>query len=119
MRRVFQSRLSTVSGFRQSSTSSASNAKGEVAPEQESPTAKKDPVSKPTVAKVAPAVKQEGESNTTSKIEKQIKDQPTVAKVAPAVKQEGESNTTMKIEKQIKDVDTDSKDYHDVKAVKK
>ena len=44
---------------------------------------------------------------------------PTLAKVVPAVKQEGESNTTMKIEKQIKDVDTDAKDYHDIKNMKK
>jgi outer membrane biosynthesis protein TonB len=80
-----QTQLSGGAHFRQASTNSGSNEKGKATNKKASP----------VVGEAAP--------------------KPPVGEHVPAVKQEGESNTTMKIEKQIEDVKADAKDYHIVK----
>jgi hypothetical protein len=80
-----QTHLPAGSHFRQASTNSGSNEKGKAATKKASPVVE-EAVPKPSVGEHVPAVKQEGESNTTMKIEKQIENVKADAKDYDVVK---------------------------------
>jgi hypothetical protein len=81
MRRVsfLRTHLSTGFQLRQASSNSGSNETTKAASKKANPVVE-EAVPMPSDAEHVPAVKQEGESNTTMKIEKQIKDVKADAK---------------------------------------